>query len=81
LAKISNYAGVFLTQTRALLYPHGSRRRLATHACHKSPYLRPAPAATKPAILITTSFATGHAQRYRRTDTLLRLMYKDNSDK
>jgi len=34
------------------------------------PYLWSVPAATKPAILIMTSLATGHAQRYGRTDAL-----------
>jgi len=54
---------------------------LATHACRQSSYLRPVPAAPKPAILILTSFATeagramgmGHAQRYGRTNVLPRL--------
>jgi len=31
---------------------------LATRACRQSPYLRPVSAATKPAVLITTSLAT-----------------------
>jgi len=36
-----------VNKTRALLYPRG----FATHACRQSPYLWPALAATKPAIL------------------------------
>jgi len=43
----------------------------------RSPYVRPVPAATKPAILVMTSFATGHAQHYGRTEALPRLIYKD----
>jgi len=31
---------------------------LATRACRQSPYLRPVPAATNPAILIMTSLST-----------------------
>jgi len=61
----------FLYHTRALL-------PVAT--CHQLPYLRPVPSATKPAILIMTSFSLWrhwrHAQCYGRMDILPRLIYR-----
>ena len=82
--KLKNYSLSFLsaammvqydTQLYDKLHLKGTRALQPVATCRQSPYLRPVPSVTKPAILIMTSLAPRPAlQTY---DTLPRLIYRD----